>query len=113
MTVEAADMKQGVTFKQLAELVHDIELSHAGGRPAPLALRDVPRLRSVEEVAVSAFWQFLTWVNALSPGHVCEAVTQSTHSQVDTQNPILYAGTCAQAFLLALYSHGAIAWVLA
>ena len=41
---------------------------------------------------------------------LCVAVTQSTHSQVETQNPIVYGGSCLQSFLIALYSHGSIAW---
>ena len=61
---------------------------------------------------IHAFWVFLAYVNSLSPGHLCMAETQSTHSQWDTQNPIVYAGSCSQAFLIALYSHGYIAWIL-
>jgi hypothetical protein len=63
--------------------------------------------------AIQAFWHFLAWVNALSPPHLCEALTQSTHSTPDTQNPVVYGGNCAQAFRIALASHGYIAWVIA
>jgi hypothetical protein len=61
---------------------------------------------------VQAFWAFMHYVNGLSPGHFCLAVTQGTHSQADTQDPVLYDGNCAQAFLIAIYSHGAVAWEL-
>lgn len=62
---------------------------------------------------MSAFWQFLAYVNSLSPGHWCEAVTQSTHSTPATQVVVAYGGNCAQAFRIALYSVGhAIAWII-
>ena len=59
---------------------------------------------------VLAFWQFLHYVLTLSSS--CVAVTQSTHSTPATANPIIYGGSCIQAFLVALSSHGSIAWVI-
>ncbi len=63
-------------------------------------------------MAVHGFWMFLNYVQHLSPGHSCTAVTQSTHGTSATQNAIVYGGNCAQAFLVALQSHGSIAWIL-
>lgn len=61
---------------------------------------------------MTAFWTFLVWVNTLSPGHACTAVTQSTHSVPGLQYPIVYGGSCAQAFRIALASHGSIGWII-
>jgi hypothetical protein len=55
-----------------------------------------------------AFWQLL--YQLIHTTSQCVAITQSTHSQADTQNPVVYGGSCVQAFLTALYSHGYIAW---
>jgi hypothetical protein len=57
---------------------------------------------------MSGFWQALFYVMNLSA--TCGAVTQSTHSTPLTESPILYGGNCLQAFLIALYSHGSIAF---
>ena len=62
--------------------------------------------------AIHIFWEILAWVNSLSPGHACTAVTQSTHSTPRTEYVVVYGGNCAQAFRIALASHGYIAWML-
>jgi hypothetical protein len=56
------------------------------------------------------FWATLYWLEHLVGQ--CTAVTQSTHSTYATRNGVVYGGSCLQAFLIALYSHGAIAWIL-
>lgn len=59
---------------------------------------------------MTTFWAFMAWVNSLSG--TCYAVTQSTHSHPITEQAIMFGGSCRDAFTIALYSHGAIAWVL-
>ena len=64
--------------------------------------------------AVFAFWHLMAWVWTLvATGHSCEALTQSTHSTPATENAVVYAGNCAEAFIISLYSpfHW-IAWVI-
>lgn len=61
-------------------------------------------------MSLHAFFAFLNYVQHLTV--TCTAVTQSTHSTPATQNPIVYGGNCLQAFLVALYSHGYIAWII-
>jgi hypothetical protein len=54
------------------------------------------------------FWQVLyQLIHHVGP---CVALTQSTHSTPATENPVVYGGSCIQSFLVALYSHGSIAW---
>ena len=55
------------------------------------------------------FWHFLYWLTTLPS---CTAVTQSTHSTPATRYPVVYGGSCVQAFLIALQSHGSIAWII-
>jgi hypothetical protein len=57
---------------------------------------------------VSGFWAFLYYLAHLTVG--CVAITQSTHSTPATEYPVVYAGNCVQAFLVALQSAGSIAW---
>ena len=59
---------------------------------------------------MSAFWAFLYYLEHLQVG--CVAVTQSTHSTYATRGVVVYGGNCLQAGLIALQSHGAIAWVI-
>jgi hypothetical protein len=56
------------------------------------------------------FWHFLWELQNYTGGDQCIAVTQSTHSTAATANGEVYGGSCLQAFLIALYSHGQIAW---
>lgn len=57
---------------------------------------------------VQAFFAFLNQL--MHTTQSCIALTQSTHSQPETQYPIVYGGSCIQSFLYALWSHGSIAW---
>lgn len=54
---------------------------------------------------MTGFWAFLNYLQHLSPGHSCTAITESTRSTV------VYGGNCLQAFLVALRIPG-VAWVL-
>lgn len=54
------------------------------------------------------FWQLL--YDLIHTSSQCVALTQSTHSVPGLEHPIVYGGSCLQSFLIALYSHGSIAW---
>lgn len=41
----------------------------------------------------------------------CLAVSQSTHSQIDTQQPVVFGGSCLDALFIVLQSHGYLAWI--
>jgi hypothetical protein len=62
------------------------------------------------------FWQLLNYVQHLTG--TCTAVTLPAasplpfRSTLTAQNLVVYGGNCLQAFLVALYSHGSIAWII-
>ena len=64
--------------------------------------------QTAQEGAVQQFWAYMAGLE--STRAECIALTESTHSTAATQYPDLYMGNCLQAFILALYSGGSIAW---
>ena len=59
---------------------------------------------------MAQFWQWIYYLVHISEG--CRSVTQSTHGTAGTQYPVVYSGNCVQAWIIAVKSNGAVAWII-